>query len=252
MSSDWVEAKSSPTVLDGAFNAHDYGAFMNNNGASERVLNRYGFVAGYSGEWQQKVTQDYLEERVFQFGAASGAGYWYADLHLENTTSKYYKRDIPTLAGVTSFGVELDFAGGDHEYVVEFMKGSLMFVVHMYSYDTDLSNRTLSIAQTEYDLAPAATQNVASVTTTNVPPLISLAIVGLFVLIGTVVFALARTSRRRFLATPTGGFQMSEDGTSWWDGARWHDARMKIPPTAWRSPDGVYWWDGHSWRRVGT
>ncbi len=153
-SADWIEAPAAPSRLEGAFDAHSYGVYVGDAGSSEAALSRYGFVAGYGREWEQRGTQDYLVEGVFQFASSKGAKYWYDALKLDNQTTKEYKSSIPALASSTSFGVELDYSDGSREFRVEFIKGNLMFVVHMASSTNDLAATTLNQAQTEYDAAP--------------------------------------------------------------------------------------------------
>jgi len=40
----------------------------------------------------------------------------------------------------------------------------------------------------------------------------------------------------------------SEDRQWWWDGERWRDALLELPPGAVLSEDQSTWWDGESWR----
>jgi hypothetical protein len=228
---DWVEASVTPTVIDGPFTARDYGVLVSDT-ASERALNKYGFVAGFGRTWEQRGTHDYLVERVFQFDSTRNAIYWYDGLKLDNQTSKYFKREIPGLSAGPSFGVELAYDNGDHEFRVEFAKGPLMFVVHLITAGDDQSQTALGLAQAEYDLAPTAPGAA------NNPPLsesamsaMGIALVALVVMVGAVVFALVRSSRRN--AAPTAfsaGVQTSPDGYYWWDGARWRVVATDPPP----------------------
>lgn len=228
---DWIEASRTPDIIAGSFTAHDYGVLVQ-DAASERSLNRYGFVAGFGRTWAQKVSQDYLVERVFQFNSPNGATYWYQGLKLDNQTSKYYRREINALDSTPSFGVELAYDNGDHEFRVEFAKGSLMFVVHLISSGSDLSQTALSLAQAEYELAPVSTG------ATNAAPLsqsamnaMGIAFIALVVIVTTVLFVLVRSSRRR--APPpavASGYQVSPDGHYWWDGTRWRLVATDPPP----------------------
>ena len=255
MSSDWIEDSPGPDVLDGPFTARDYAQFVQDS-ATERTLNRYGFVAGYARAWQQKVTQDYLVERVFEFDSASGPGYTLNWFKLGARTSKNFKRDLTALPQTNSYAVEMNYEGGIRSFRFYFVKGDLFFAIHLQTGENkDLSDSARGIAQTEFDMAPDATNVAAtpSAISTTSAWVVGLASIALCFLIATVVFVAVRSARRQpaMLAMAT-GFQMSPDGASWWDGVRWHDARTEIPPNAQRSPDGVYWWDGRSWRRTGS
>jgi hypothetical protein len=256
-SSDWLEHESSDSDLVGVITPQSYGAWVDDGGASERTLRRDGFVTGYGRAWEQKVTQNLLSEFVLEFRTASAANSWYDGFKLYDQTSKYYEKDFPALSIAHSVGVQFKFEDGSREWAVEFAKGNLVFDVTMDADTTDLTATTVAQAQTEYDMAP----DMISVAATSTPfPTTSLWVVGLslFVLsalIALVVVVLVRSGRRQApfpaMATAT-GFQLSPDGASWWDGTRWRDAKVDIPPGAQRSPDGAYWWDGRTWRLKGS
>jgi hypothetical protein len=42
----------------------------------------------------------------------------------------------------------------------------------------------------------------------------------------------------------------SEDRQWWWDGERWRDTLLELPPKAVLSEDQGTWWDGETWRPV--
>ncbi len=254
MSSDWIEDTPGPDVLDGPFTAHDYGQFVQDSD-TEKTLNRYGFVTGYARAWQQKVTQDYLVERVFEFDTSNGPVHTLNWFKLGARTSKYFKRDLTALSQTNSFAVEMNYEDGVKSFRFYFVKGDLFFVVHLQTGESkDLSDAARGIAQTEFDMAPDATNVAAtsSAISTTGAWVIGLSLIALCFLVATVVFVLVRSSRRQaVMPAMATGFQMSPDGASWWDGARWRDAATDIPPGAQRSADGTYWWDGRSWRRTG-
>ena len=252
-SSDWLEAQASTDVMDGPFNSHQYAVYIDGSD-SERVLNKYGFVRGFGREWEQKATQDYLVQLVFLFRSTTGAGYVFQDLKLDAQTSKRFQGGFAALDAKTSVGLEFAYPDAARGYEVIFMKGNLVFDLTMFSRGEDLSQTIIGLARTDYDLAPD-TVNVA----TQSSPILSRAaatavgvgMIGLVVLITTLIFFALR-SRRRLVAMPSmpGDFQLSADGTKWWDGARWRSSNTDMPPTARRSPDGMFWWDGRSWRNV--
>ena len=235
-SSDWLERSPTPQTLAGAFDAHAYDVFVADNGGSEDALKKYRFVAGYDREWEQKVTQDYLVERVFQFQQASGANYWYGDLKLDNQTTREFKRDIPALGATSSFGVQLDYPDGNHGYRIYFTRANLMVQVNMYSDTNDLSASVLSQAQAQYGLTPASGINVVATSnptlSKSTAEIMGFAFIGLIVLVSAVLFALLRSSRRRELpATATAfGVPLSPDRFYWWDGARWRVVATDPPP----------------------
>ncbi|MGH9209944.1 MAG: hypothetical protein ACRD2C_04610 [Acidimicrobiales bacterium] len=47
-------------------------------------------------------------------------------------------------------------------------------------------------------------------------------------------------------AAPSATF--NESRSHWFDGTRWHDARLEIPPGATLDEHGHAWWDGSTWR----
>lgn len=42
----------------------------------------------------------------------------------------------------------------------------------------------------------------------------------------------------------------SEDRQWWWDGSRWRDTQLELPPGTVLSDDQRTWWDGKEWRPV--
>jgi hypothetical protein len=47
-----------------------------------------------------------------------------------------------------------------------------------------------------------------------------------------------------------GGLMWSEDRQWWWDGTRWRDALLELPPGAVLAENRRTWWDGETWRPV--
>lgn len=205
---DWVESGATTDFLIGTITPESYSKWANDGGSAESALRRHGLITGYGRAWEQKVTRDALSEFVLEFDSPSGATSWYNGLKLFDQTSKYYTKDIPSLATAQSVGVEWTFSDGSHEYAIEFAKGNLFFDVTMDADTNDLAASTLAQAQMEFDTAPAATENVSGGTAPSVPPLIGLAIIGLIFLVGTAVYVLARSSRRQpAFAVTTSGFK---------------------------------------------
>ena len=87
---------------------------------------------------------------------------------------------------------------------------------------------------------------------------IPLAILGfLFCGVGLLVYAIVySTQSDQVVEVRVGGpesrLQFSDDGRWWWDGHRWQDSEVVVPPGVRRSDDGAYWWDGTRWRPVPT
>ena len=252
-SSDWIERESSSADLIGVITPQSYGSWVGDNGASERALRRDGFVTGYGRAWEQKVTQNDLSEFVLEFKTADAANSWYDGFKVYDQTSKYYDKDFPALSAAHSVGVQWKYSDGSREWAIEFAKGNLVFDVTMDADTADLAAATRAQAQTEYDMAPDMVKvATASTNMTSASAwVVGLSMVGLVVLVAVVVIVLVRFGRRPgYSPAMATAFQMSPDGASWWDGARWRNAATDIPPGAQRSPDGAYWWDGRSWRRT--
>jgi hypothetical protein len=258
-SADWIEAGSTPTVLEGQFTAASYSAYLQSVDATpntiEGVLNLYGFRDGYAREWEQRGTDDILTERVFEFGDSRGASYWYRDLALGVKTDSSYTSDIPAAAAIpNSFGVLLTYSDGK-QWRVEFAKGNLVFIVHADAGSDDLAALAVSQAAQEYDSAPSSTVGTAAAAKPLVPEsvLIFAGVVFALIALGALATGLAvgmRGRRSSAFAQARAGTQMSPDGAHWWDGARWRPAASDPPPSAQRSPDGAYWWDGTTWRPI--
>jgi hypothetical protein len=51
-------------------------------------------------------------------------------------------------------------------------------------------------------------------------------------------------------ATGDGEPTWSEDRQWWWDGGRWRDTLLELPPGAVLAEDRRTWWDGMTWRPV--
>jgi len=247
---DWLEAPAGPDVLDGPFNAHDWASYVEDT-STEAALNRDGFVSGYGRAWEQKVSQDFVEEQVLLFHASKGANHAYDSFKLDGKTDKTYKSDLATWDDANAWGAMFQFDDGNRVYSVQFRKGNLVFLVNWYTTNQDLSQRTLDIAHNEFAAAPDGLQLTSNSVSLAQPAqwAIGLGLVVLVVLVGTVIFVLIRRRgpQTAFAAT---GIQMSADGAYWWDGAQWRSSATEIPPMAQRSPDGAYWWDGHTWRRT--
>ena len=249
--SDWLPSAGSNDLV-GVVTAQSYGAWVGDNGTSERALNRDGFVTGYGLAWEQKVSQDYLSEFVLEFDSADGAARMYNDLKIYDQTSKYYEKQMAALPIENSVGAQWKFEDGSHEYAIEFSKGNLVYDVTMQAITNDLAATTLAQAKAEYDEAPSSL-NVSQTIPVGAPPVTALAVMFLVIVAGTVVFIAVRARRpSRSFAIQAGEVQLSPDGAFWWDGARWRDAKTEIPPNAQRSPDGTYWWDGRTWRLPGS
>ncbi len=84
------------------------------------------------------------------------------------------------------------------------------------------------------------------------------AVVGFFLcLLPLLVYCIVYTTQSDELVVVTiaaaqsaGQLTWSEDRQWWWDGERWRDALLELPPQAVVSEDRGTWWDGESWRPV--
>ena len=255
---DWVDVGPAADRLVGDFSSHDYAQFLKAAGSSpgsiETELNLDGFTRGYGLEWEQRDTQDLLVERVFEFRDSRGAGYWYGTLKSGSQRAKQYTRAIPVPGSLpSSFGAVLYSPGSGYQYRVEFVKGNLVFVVHMDSDASDLSQPAVTQAATMYQTAPAHTDvppgagQAVNDLVRNVEIAAGALVVFLALVAGIAILLVTRRKRQEVAALPA-GLAMSPDGAYWWDGGRWRDAAVEVPATAQRSPDGAYWWDGRSWR----
>lgn len=257
---DWNAVSPSTTTLVGPFSAHDYAAFLKARGVSpgstELGLNLYGFTRGYALEWEQQRSQDVLVERVFEFRDTSGSRPWYTALIRGTKNDPQYTRDIPNMSVVpNSYGAVLTTPDGSNtQYRVDFLKGNLVFTVHMESYTNDLTAAAIAQAATEYAAAPTKSQVPAGAGQAVNDWLRNVGIIAGIVFIalalGVTILILLLIRRRGRAVAVAGTQSMSPDGAYWWDGARWRNAAVEAPATAPRSPDGAYWWDGTSWRPI--
>jgi hypothetical protein len=86
------------------------------------------------------------------------------------------------------------------------------------------------------------------------------AVVGFFLcLLPLLVYCIVYTTQSDEMVVVTiaavqsaGQLTWSEDRQWWWDGERWRDALLELPPQAVISEDRGTWWDGESWRPVPT
>jgi hypothetical protein len=84
------------------------------------------------------------------------------------------------------------------------------------------------------------------------------AVVGFFLcLLPLLVYCIVYTTQSDEMVVVTiaavqsaGQLTWSEDRQWWWDGERWRDALLELPPQAVISEDRGTWWDGESWRPV--
>ena len=257
---DWHEAGgSNPDVIEGPFTARSYGDFVDKSsstpGSTTSVLQGYGFNGGYGKEWQHLGSNDLLVERVFQFDSKSGATSWYNDIKSGTESETSNQGTIPAASAIPdSFSAILTDPAFPKQWRVDFLKSNLVFVVHTDSNTKDLASLAVSQAQKEYNDAPTSTVHLSTTPQTPawVKPVMYGVATALFIFLVGLVTVVLLVSRRRTPAVAGAPIQMSPDGSFWWDGVRWHDARTEIPPNAQRSPDGVYWWDGRSWRPVGS
>jgi hypothetical protein len=257
---DWNAFSHSATTLVGPFSAHDYAAFLKARGVSpgstELGLNLYGFTRGFAAEWEQQRSQDLLVERVFEFRDSSGSRSWYSALIRGTKNDPQYTRDIPNTSVVpNSYGAVLTTPDGrTRQYRVDFVKGNLVFIVHMESFTNDLTAATIAQAATEYAAAPAHSLVPAGAGQALNDLFRSIGVIAGVVFIvlalGVTILILLVIRRRRPVIAVAGAQSMSPDGAYWWDGARWRDAAAEAPATAPRSPDGSYWWDGRTWRPI--
>lgn len=261
-SSDWVEfAANQADVLVGAFTAQSYASFVQGAGGTPTTLvqqlGAYGFVDGYSREWQQSATQDVVLERVFEFKDGGGAGYWYTDLKTEAEGFAEYSGEIPGAAAIPgSFGAVLTLTGTtERQWRVDFARDNLVVVVHTGSLSADLSGLAVKQATAIYRAVSGTSPGLAARLKGGLAGrlLVPAAIGGgLLVLVLAAVTAVAVLTGRRPATQAIGvpGVQMSADRARWWDGTRWRESASDPPPSARRSPDGAYWWDGAFWREV--
>ncbi len=255
---DWNAVGPSATTLVGPFSAHDYAAFLKARGVSpgstELGMNLYGFTRGYAAEWEQQRSQDVLVERVFEFRDSSGSRSWFSLLKRGTRSDPEYTRDIPDTSAVPdSYGAVLTSPDGStRQYRVDFVKGNLVFIIHMESFTNDLSAPAIRQAAAEYAAAPAHSLVPAGAGQALNDLFRSIGIIAGVVFIvlalGVTILILLVIRRRRPVTAVAGAQSMSPDGAYWWDGARWRDAAVEAPAAAPRSPDGAYWWDGRTWR----
>jgi hypothetical protein len=119
-----------------------------------------------------------------------------------------------------SFGVVLSYTNGNgREARVEFMKGDLMFVVHMGSPSTDYSAQAVHQALLEYGSANAPTVTQRPAANRGLMVAGGIAIGG--VVVATALILLLLAVIRPWHRQSSAGVRLSPDGRYWWDGTTW-------------------------------
>jgi hypothetical protein len=265
---NFVEAdKTTPGVLEGAFDAQAYVANGNPPNAAQvqATLQRDGFVAGYGRTWVQRATQHVLVEAVLAFSGGDGAKRWLTASELADKADTNYQHPISVTGIDTYYGAHFFYAT-NKAYADEFafVKGNDYLVVATVSGADDLGDSAKAQTKAQFDAAPAYTippsawpASTSAVTASFAYNLgrvigyvlIAAVVIGVILLIvGLVVRSRRRAQPALAMAAPV--VQMSVDGQFWWDGANWRSAAQEVPPTAQRSGDGHFWWDGTAWRPV--
>ena len=229
----WIEQVRSSHTLEGEFSADEYGTYGQSTTAAANLKSR-GFVRGFGREWAQIQTDDYLVERVFQFGDATGATDWLRGVQAQSVQGTEYLGDIAEASAIpNAFGVRRKLSGGGTQWRIDFVKDNLVFVVHADADTNDLSSLALGQANAIYKRASGAVPASAP-SARSLPSWFAGALIGTSVLIvilvgAAVVAALLLTRRTRRSPVPS-SVQMSPDGAYWWDGARWRQVATDPPP----------------------
>ena len=169
---DWLEARSSPTTLEGPFSSRAYSNYLQTVSPTTPSvvdeLDALSFRSGYSRTWVQGGSNDQLTERVFEFGDVLGASAWFANLKEQNQRTKYLARTMPPLDGdPNSFGVVLK-TQDYRSYRVEFVVSNLVFTVHVDSTTNDLTG--VVVAQATAELRMVANSSPRNVLDPASPP----------------------------------------------------------------------------------
>jgi hypothetical protein len=264
--SDYAELPSSQ--LNGSFGARDWANLSGDSSTAietEATLNRDGFVDGFGKAWQQSSAlaspPHGLVEAVMAFTGGRGANSALTSMEASDKSDSGY-RNADTVSGISRYygahfvrpssqGVEDLFA---------FVKGNDLFAIAFFSSRDDVLADATRQIEAQYNSAPGSTiprsewpENANPVT--SLPVALFTAGIGLIVVV-VGVLALVLLRRRSPAPTIYASFapplstQLSPDGKFWWDGAKWQDATLSVPPGAQVSSDGAYWWDGKAWRAM--
>jgi len=264
-SPDYVEADAtSPSVMEGPFNAQEYAAKTNAGHQSQvqASLERNGFVGGFGRTWVQRNTQHVLIEAVLAFDGARDAKKWLTAAQLSDKADPRYQHPIAAPGIANYYGAHM--AGNDlFTDTFGMVKGNDYFWVIAISRQDDLGSTGAAQAKAVYDFAPPYTispsQWPESVTTAStlanqLGSLVGYLLLAAFLLsLAVLVFAVIRRSMRRSTIPPVdtaAAVQLSPDGNYWWDGKKWRDTSNEAPAWARMSSDRKLWWDGRHWRPV--
>jgi hypothetical protein len=255
-SSDFVESASTAGDEEGPLDAAQYAAtFTGSTADNEKELTGDGFVTGYGRTWVSLPTRQLLVKEVIAFTGGRGAKSWLASTTLGSKNDPDYQHPDP-IAGIDSAsGFHFYHAAGTRPYGDEFdfVKGNDYFYVFIKSANDDAATLAATQARAQFEFAPSYTippsQWPEASSSSNVfGRILLLGVVALGVLLSATIRS--RRQRQRVASAPAASFQLSPDGSYWWDGREWKDINQWVPPNVQRSADGTWWWDGSRWRPV--
>lgn len=260
----FVELDSTvPGVVEGQFNASAFAKVNTSNPSGvEKTLARDGFVDGFGRTWVQQTTRHILIEIVVAFSGGDGAKKWLTSSEVADKADPGYQHSI-SVSGIGAYYGEryANATTSVYEDVFAFVKGNDFFIVGVGTVSATDNLGTTAADQTkaQYAAAPDVTiprsQWPPSSTSSafEAGALLYKILVGV-VLIAVVLLVIVLARRRGGVVSgvmpAVAAFQMSPDGSHWWDGRQWRDAKADIPPQAQRTADGQFWWDGQQWRPV--
>lgn len=147
-----------PGVLEGAFDAGDYGSIAGVSAQSTiDTLRKDGFVAGFGRAWVQQSPRRVLVEIAVAFTGGKGAQDWLHQSEQADLADPTFQHQISVDGIQVYYGARMSDSASYFADNFVFVKGNDGFMVSTMSSADDLGDSAASQAKVQYRHAPAYT-----------------------------------------------------------------------------------------------